>query len=237
MPMYKGSTHEFSKPIPLRAGKVKYIVIHHSASKWGTSKDIHQWHLERGWSGIGYHFVIPNLYPTYDEWFFERPKTGQSSIEIGRPEQYLGAHVKGMNDNSIGICIIGNYDEDHLPYNLWEKAVRLAATLCIKYELDESSVIGHRECYALLDQLIQKECPGKKVSMDQFRKAVGLLLRNTEKEPEMPQNTQKSEWELPKEKPSPGSDGQFDTPIEPRWLLFVQCLFNFILGRGWKPNE
>ena len=53
--------------------------------------EIRQWHLERGWNDIGYHFVINRA----------------GFIEAGRPVEEVGAHVKGYNSNSIGICLVG----------------------------------------------------------------------------------------------------------------------------------
>lgn len=72
----------------------KLVVIHCSDSPNHmefTAADIHKWHQEKGWSGIGYHYVIT--------------RSGQP--ETGRPEYWTGAHVKGHNKDSIGICMIG----------------------------------------------------------------------------------------------------------------------------------
>ena len=50
---------------------------------------IHGWHLERGWAGIGYHYVIKS----------------DATIERGRPRWALGAHDEGENADSMGICV------------------------------------------------------------------------------------------------------------------------------------
>ena len=47
--------------------KISHIIIHHSASSWGTSHTIDKWHRERGFSMIGYHFVILNNFPTHED--------------------------------------------------------------------------------------------------------------------------------------------------------------------------
>ena len=60
---------------------------------------INEWHLKRGWSGIGYHFFIK--------------RDGQ--IELGRPLERSGAHTKGNNRNSIGICYAGGVDLKNNP--------------------------------------------------------------------------------------------------------------------------
>lgn len=70
------------------------IVVHCSDTpdnREHTAADIHRWHQERGWDGIGYHWVIRR----------------DGTIEPGRPEYWTGAHVKGHNKGSIGICLIG----------------------------------------------------------------------------------------------------------------------------------
>lgn len=73
--------------------EIKYIVIHHSKSSLKTTaEDIDKWHRARGWAGIGYHFVIE----------------GTGKIVRGREISRIGAHVKGKNTNSIGICVVGD---------------------------------------------------------------------------------------------------------------------------------
>ena len=67
------------------------IVIHHSASSFGTVEDIDRWHKERGWDGIGYHFVIYR----------------DGSIHKGRNINRIGAHALGRNKDYIGVCLIG----------------------------------------------------------------------------------------------------------------------------------
>ena len=53
--------------------------------------DIQQMHLGFGWDGIGYHYVIGR----------------DGRCEAGRPEFWQGAHVRGINDQSLGVCLIG----------------------------------------------------------------------------------------------------------------------------------
>lgn len=55
------------------------------------ASEIDDWHKQRGWSGIGYHFVIRR----------------NGDIENGRPLKKSGAHVRGHNAKSIGICLVG----------------------------------------------------------------------------------------------------------------------------------
>ena len=74
--------------------KITEIIIHCSATTEGmdfTVEDIDRWHRQRGFSGVGYHFVIYL----------------NGSIHAGRPKNKIGAHCKGHNTISIGICYIG----------------------------------------------------------------------------------------------------------------------------------
>jgi N-acetyl-anhydromuramyl-L-alanine amidase AmpD len=70
------------------------IVIHCSATEENHeyyADDIRQWHKERGFKDIGYHFVIDI----------------DGTLEIGRPLEQAGAHAQGYNEKSIAICYIG----------------------------------------------------------------------------------------------------------------------------------
>jgi len=60
-----------------------------------TVADITRWHVQQGWRTIGYHAVA---------------ELGKTRCEPGRPEDEVGAHVKGHNSNSLGMCYIGGVD-------------------------------------------------------------------------------------------------------------------------------
>ena len=110
------------------------IIIHCSDTPNGrhhTAEDIHRWHLERGWSGVGYHYIIRT----------------DGVIDNGRPEYWKGSHAYGNNSNSIGICLIGRDDfTDEQMNSLYEKV----GELIVKYP--EAKVIGHNE-------VSNKSCP------------------------------------------------------------------------------
>ena len=77
--------------------KINQIIVHCSATKEGQdfkAKDIKRWHLERGFSDIGYHYVVDL----------------DGTIEEGRSLELIGAHTKGQNRDSIGICYVGGLD-------------------------------------------------------------------------------------------------------------------------------
>jgi N-acetyl-anhydromuramyl-L-alanine amidase AmpD len=73
---------------------MKYIVIHCADTpndREVTAREVHGWHLSNGWNGIGYHYFIR--------------RSGQ--LENGRPEYWMGSHVRKKNNGSIGICLAG----------------------------------------------------------------------------------------------------------------------------------
>ena len=73
---------------------IKFLVVHCSDTDDKENllaKDIHEMHLNFGWNGIGYHKVICR----------------NGTIENGRPEYWTGAHARGFNDKSLGVCMIG----------------------------------------------------------------------------------------------------------------------------------
>lgn len=98
---------------------IKEIIIHCAATPEGknfTVKDIDVWHKARGFKGIGYHYVI----------YLD------GSIHAGRPESEIGAHCKGYNKTSIGICYIGGIDKMGKPKDTRTKEQKEAFIKLIK---------------------------------------------------------------------------------------------------------
>lgn len=85
---------------------IKKIIVHCSDSYFGDLNLIHQWHKARGWKGCGYHYVITNGIPTAGRSY---SSDLDGIIQQGRDLQEIGAHCKGQNKDSIGICLIGRY--------------------------------------------------------------------------------------------------------------------------------
>ncbi len=100
--------------------------------------EIRQWHLDRGWSDIGYNIVIPR-----------RPTDHRHGyIEIARPLDRRGAHVKGYNHRALGICLVGGMSEDGEPEDnflrqQWD-ALLIAVSFCYEYA-PLAKVCGHRD--------------------------------------------------------------------------------------------
>ena len=116
--------------------KIDTIIVHCSATKAGqdfTAVDIDRWHRERGFDGIGYHYVIR--------------LDGQ--IEKGRDVALPGAHCRGWNVRSIGVCYIGGLDAEGHPADTMTKAQRrVLYQLIIELQKDYPSidlVVGHRD--------------------------------------------------------------------------------------------
>lgn len=121
------------------------IVIHHTGSITdidASAEQIHEWHLNNGWSGIGYHFVVR--------------KNGM--IEKGRPEYAIGSHAYGENSHTIGIHISGDFDTAYPTKAQIESTALLTANLCEKYKIptDRAHIVGHCD-------LMATSCPGKNI--------------------------------------------------------------------------
>jgi N-acetylmuramoyl-L-alanine amidase len=146
--------------------KIEYIVIHTAAhgnidnNYDTTAKQINDWHIANGWSGIGYHFVI-----RFD-----------GIVEFGRPISKSGAHAKGLNEKSIGICMSGNGDFHDFTIAQYQSLIKLCLDLMKTYNINVENVIGHRELNLLIKKgLLAKEfktsksCPGNKINMEDVR--------------------------------------------------------------------
>src|SRR4030042_5047286 len=76
------------------------IVVHHSGTVQGSAAAFDAYHRQRGWDGLGYHFVIGNGTLSSD-----------GCIETGYRwwEQRDGAHAKEHNKKTVGICLVGDF--------------------------------------------------------------------------------------------------------------------------------
>ena len=136
---------------PIRLSKMRNInrvILHCSATAEGDDIDadtIRAWHLSRGWSDIGYHYVIRL----------------DGTIESGRPINKIGAHARGQNKDSVGICYVGGLDASGHPKNTMTpeqrtSVNRICRALC--HVLNKPLALhGHREYSA-------KACPSFEVS-------------------------------------------------------------------------
>lgn len=112
------------------------LILHHSACSSCTPEQIHQWHLNNGWEGAGYHFLVR--------------KDGK--IYRLRPEEYIGAHAQGSNYNSIGICSEGNFENETMSEAQKNSLIELVSYLENKYKINK--VQKHSD-------VNNTACPGK----------------------------------------------------------------------------
>jgi len=124
--------------------KINNIIIHCSATYPNMdigAEDIRRWHTEgNGWSDIGYHYVICR----------------DGTVETGRSEERVGAHVAGHNADSIGVCMVGglsrnNRSTNNFTKHQWRSLDELVTRLVENYP--EAAVKGHNDFTAA------KTCP------------------------------------------------------------------------------
>ena len=123
------------------------IILHCSATREGqhiTVDTMREWHLKRGWSDIGYHYVI------YID----------GSVHEGRPIEKIGAHTKGQNTGSIGICYVGGVEKDGKTpkdtLNELQETAMVNLIKALREQYGDMTLHGHNEFAA-------KACPSFKV--------------------------------------------------------------------------
>lgn len=126
---------------------IRYIVIHCADTKPEMEVDaarIKRWHLKRGWSDIGYHFVIKR------NGVIEQ---GRDRDNDGDVLEEVGAHVRGYNSNSIAICWVGGYGG--LDNRTQEQLTSMETLVKLLHEVYPKAVIlGHRDF-----PNVAKNCP------------------------------------------------------------------------------
>lgn len=143
------------------SGKIEYgnrpkvIVLHHAASE-ATVEEVHEMHKKKEWYGIGYHFYIGT----------------DGTIYRGRSEDVIGAHVKGHNKDTLGICLQGNFEKKKLEKEQLDSLVNLLTYLSFKYPIGEFK--GHND-------LAQTLCPGKNNSVKEIEKRLEEKMKEITK--------------------------------------------------------
>lgn len=137
--------------------KINNLVVHCSATPPSIDRGV-EWirtiHVrDFGWSDVGYHYVIRR----------------DGRIENGRPEERIGAHVRGKNKDSLGVCLIGGVDENgkaeaNYTDAQYKSLRKLLDSLKLKYP--NAKILGHRDLSPDMDGdgVIEshewvKECP------------------------------------------------------------------------------
>ncbi len=136
--------------------KIKDIIVHCSFSPQGRDDvyDIDRWHQQR-WgktSGVGYHYVILD----------------DGTVQKGRWVDYAGAHIKGRNSDTIGVCRTGGLQAGQAVYDCTKEQLKALAQTCYVlmklYDLDVTRIKGHNEMY------VNKSCP--LLDMDLLREMI-----------------------------------------------------------------
>lgn len=139
----------------MKKRSITSIILHCSATpncRWTTTADIDNWHRERGFfryldfrkifnyslTSIGYHFVVYT----------------NGAVATGRHLDEVGAHAKGFNANSLGVCLVGT---DRFSVAQWDSLRDNLVGLLKKYP--DASIRGHRDLPG-----VHKTCPGFDVS-------------------------------------------------------------------------
>ncbi len=132
------------------------IILHHAAAKKCSAEDIHRWHLNNGWSGAGYHFLVRK----------------DGTIYRLRPEDKVGAHAYGANYDSLGICFEGDYKEEIMQEEEIKAGRELVNFLKNKYGINTVQV--HKNVNAT-------NCPGDNFPFDQIANETGESKPSKEK--------------------------------------------------------
>lgn len=122
---------------------ITLLVVHCTATPAGRPvgcDTVDSWHRQRGWSGIGYHYLVGL----------------DGTVETGREEARVGAHCQRHNAHSIGICYVGGTDREGRPADTRTEAQRLALRRLLselRGRYPKALIVGHRDLNPL------KACP------------------------------------------------------------------------------
>ncbi|MBF0595454.1 MAG: N-acetylmuramoyl-L-alanine amidase [Candidatus Omnitrophica bacterium] len=138
--------------------KWKYIIIHHSATEADNAQSLFEMHQRRGWDSTGYDFIIDNG--------TKGTTAGHADATPRWINQKDGAHCKAadMNTKAIGICLVGNFSKEKVPYNQLKPLVHLVRYLMKYYHIPAKNVMGHGQVPGAAT-----ECPGKLFPWNRFR--------------------------------------------------------------------
>ena len=128
--------------------EVEGIALHNSGvSVLQSIEVIHNYHKNKGWAGIGYHYYVRK----------------DGSVYRGRPENMAGAHCPGVNSTSIGICAEGNFNEETMSEVQKQAIIELVKDIKSRYNI--KWIKGHRE-------ILATSCPGANFPLEEIKNAV-----------------------------------------------------------------
>ena len=141
----------------------RWIVVHHSATTTGGAAAFDKMHRAKGWDELGYDFVIGN-----------GTDTGNGQVEVGSRwvKQKIGAHAKTsdnrFNEYGIGICLVGNFDEERPTPEQVKSLDKLIAYLMVTYHISPDNILRH-------GQTKPTDCPGKYLNIALVRRQSAVL--------------------------------------------------------------
>ncbi len=113
---------------------IREIIIHCTATPRGravTVDELRRWHRAQGWSDVGYHYII----------YLD------GSVHAGRPLATPGAHCRGHNQHSIGVCYVGGLSSDGTtPLDTRTNEQRLSMTQLLRllrHRFPNADIVGH----------------------------------------------------------------------------------------------
>lgn len=134
---------------------ISELIWHCAATPEGkdfTVEDIRSWHKQRGFTDIGYHYVIYR----------------DGRVMLGRPIGQVGSHVFGHNTGSIGVCYIGGVSKDGKTAKDTRTPKQISSGLWLTQQLVKKHAVkrvkGHN------DYTDAKACPSFKVGNDPLGK-------------------------------------------------------------------
>lgn len=148
----------------LQPGRWQTIVVHHSTSAKDSPQSMHRYHLQRGWDGLGYHFVIGNGVNYPDGEVFVGPRWAQQQTGAhcrAGAGKYFGAYrpPNFFNERGIGICLVGNFVNSEPTPRQLASLTALTEYLCAKTGVQPGLVYGHGQVTG------KTECPGNRLRL------------------------------------------------------------------------
>ncbi len=135
----------FSETLKKRK-RTDLIIIHHTAIEKMSVADIHQLHLSNGWAGIGYHKVV----------------LPDGLVQDGRPLEMVGAHALGANLHSVGIVVVGDFEQRRPSETQLISLLQITRQMMQRYKIAPENVRPHREATA------GTSCPGAQFPWAEF---------------------------------------------------------------------
>ncbi len=180
IPQYPSSGVRLSDIIPpggIRRGTWKVFVVHHSGAANATPQGMDRYHrVNRHWAGgLGYDFVIGNgvNYPDGALYVGPRWRAQETGAHCkSGAGRYLGSwrDANYFNEHGIGICLIGNFEQDRPTAKQMQTLQQLICLLSEQTGIGPTQIFGHGEITH------KTACPGRYVSMPAVRRNVAAAM-------------------------------------------------------------